>query len=303
MDKKLKTNALLYHLGQKSIKTAINIPEKQSKPRKVGSFKPLNKEQVEKLLSFEQSENIFENEYEPESDPDPIVIFDSELDSVEELKAVDIIFLVDTTASMNCYLKGIQRVMRKIIWDIERCLTQFIFNEIDVLKVGLVTYKDHGEENKTYLTNIDIDLTENIQNVVDKILEIKCEGGGDEPEGVEDGLNTVINDIQWRTDSVKFLYHFLDAPPHGQKYNNCKYDKYDECPNKIDIEELLYDMRNRDIKYSIIKLNESLDIMLQEFQKVILLNQFYLDIPHIYPHHNYYIFYHEVDHLKNDTKI
>ena len=208
MEKKLKTSALLYHLGEKSIKTALNIPEKQSKPRKVDSFKPLNKEQVEKLLSFEQSEDILENEYEPESDPEPIVIFDSELVAVEELKAVDIIFLVDTTASMNCYLKGIKRVMRKIIWDVERCLSQFIFDEVDVLKVGLVTYKDHNEENKTYLTQVDIDLTDNLKDVVDKILEITCEGGGDEPEGVEDGLNTAINEIRWRNNSVKFLYHF-----------------------------------------------------------------------------------------------
>lgn len=269
MDKNLKTNDLLYHLGQKSIKTALNIPEKQSKPRKVDSFKPLNKEQVEKLLSFEQNEDILENEYEPESDPDPIVIFDSELVSVEELKAVDIIFLVDTTSSMNCYLKGIQRVMRKIIWDIERCLTQFKFDEIDVLKIGLVTYKDHNDENRTYLTNVDIDLTENIQDVIDKILEIKCEGGGDEPEGVEDGLNTAINKVTWRNDSVKFLYHFLDGPPHGKKYNNCDMDKYEECPNKIDLEELLFEIRNKDIKYSLIKLNDSLDTMIQEFQKII----------------------------------
>ena len=265
----MKTNDLLYHLGEKSIKIALNTPEKQSKPRKVDSFKPLNKEQVEKLLSFEQNEDILENEYEPESDPEPIVIFDSELVSVEELKAVDIIFLVDTTASMNCYLKGIQRVIRKIIWDIERCLTQFRFNEIDVLKIGLVTYKDHNDENKTYLTKIDIDLTKNIKDVIDKIMEIKCEGGGDDPEGVEDGLNTAINEIKWRNESVKFLYHFLDGPPHGKKYNNCEMDKFEECPNKIDLEELLYDIRIKDIKYSLIKLNDSLDIMIQEFQKII----------------------------------
>lgn len=269
MEKKLKTNALLYHLGEKSIKTALNMPEKQSKPREVSPSRPLNKKQVEKLLSFEQSEDILENEYEPESDPEPIVIFDSELVSVEELKAVDIIFLVDTTASMNCYLKGIKRVMRKIIWDVERCLTQFILDDMDVLKVGLVTYKDHNEENKTYLTKIDIDLTDNLKDVIDRILEITCEGGGDEPEGVEDGLNTAINEIGWRNESVKFLYHFLDGPPHGKKYNNCQIDKYEECPNKIDLEELLMEIRNKDIKYSLIKLNDSLDTMIQEFQRII----------------------------------
>ena len=62
--------------------------------------------------------------------------------------------------------------MRKIIWDIERCLSQFIFDEINALKVGIVTYKDHNE--------VVIDLTDNLKDVIEKILEITCERGGDE---------------------------------------------------------------------------------------------------------------------------
>ena len=100
-------------------------------------------------------------------------------------------------------------------------------------------------------------------------MEIKWEGGGDEPEGVDDGLYTAVSEVGWRNKSVKFLYHFLDGPPHGKKYNNCQIDKYEECPNKIDLEELLVDIRKKDIKYSIIKLNDSLDTMIQEFQKFI----------------------------------
>ena len=269
MKRKIETNSLLYHLGQKAIKTVTNIREKENMPRKVDSFKPLNKEQVEKHLSYEQIEDVFENEYEPESDPEPIVIFDSELVSVEELKAVDIVFLVDTTASMNCYLKGIKRVMRKIIWDVEKCLSQFIIDEIDVLKVGLVTYKDHDNENKLYLTNIDIDLTDNLKEVINKIIELKCSGGRDEPEAVLDGLNEAVNNVSWREESVKFIYHILDAPCHGKKYNNSENDKYEECPNHIDVEDLLIEIRNKDIKYSVIKLNDSADIMLKEFQKII----------------------------------
>ena len=269
MKNKIETNSLLYHSGQKALKTVMNVPEKENLPRKLDSFKPLNKEQVEKHLSYEQGEDIFENEYQPESDPEPIVILDSELVCVEELKAVDIIFLVDTTASMNCFLKGIKRVMRKIIWDVQKCLSQFIFEEIDVLKVGLVSYKDHDDENKTYLTNIDIDLTDNIKEVINKINEIKCSGGKDEPEAVLDGLNVAVNDVGWREESVKFIYHILDAPCHGKKYNNSENDRLEDCPNNIDVEELLIEIRNKDIKYSVIKLNDSADIMLKEFQKVI----------------------------------
>ena len=110
--------------------------------------------------------------------------------------------------------------MRKIIYDVEKCLSQFIFDEIDVLKVGLVTYKDHEDKEKSYLTNIDIDLTGDLKEVINKIIELKCSGGGDDPEAVLDGLNVAVNDVGWRDESVKFIYHILDAPCHGKKYNN-----------------------------------------------------------------------------------
>ena len=61
----------------------------------------------------------------------------------------------------------------------------------------------------------------------------------------------------------------MDAPCHGKKYNSIEDDKYEECPEGIDIGELLNEMRNKNIKYTVIKLNDSIDIMLKEFQKYI----------------------------------
>ena len=61
----------------------------------------------------------------------------------------------------------------------------------------------------------------------------------------------------------------MDAPCHGKKYNDIEDDRFEECPNNIDVEDLLIEMRNKDIKYSVIKLNSSADLMLQEFQKII----------------------------------
>ena len=51
-------------------------------------------------------------------------------------------------------------------------------------------------------------------------MDLKCAGGHDEPEAVLDGLNVAVNDVNWREESVKFIYHILDAPCHGKKYNN-----------------------------------------------------------------------------------
>ena len=170
---------------------------------------------------------------------------------------------------MNCYYNEVTKMMRKIIWDIEKCLSKFMINEIDVLKVGLVTYRDHEDEGMSYLTNIDTDFTTNIKFLINNFLSINCWGGKDEPEAVFDGLKVAINDVNWRKESVKFIYHILDAPCHGKKYNNIDEDKYEECPEKISIEDLFSEMRNKDIKYTIIKLNDSVDMMLKEFQKYI----------------------------------
>ena len=228
----------------------------------------IKKKKDDNKNSSENDEDL-ENEYDPKCDPEHIIIFDCELDSFEDSKAIDLLYLVDSTASMNCYLKGIKKLMRKIIWDIQKCLSKYLLDEVDILRVGIVTYKDHGDEDKTYLTNIDIDLTGNIKEVDNIIKSLGCTGGKDEPEAVLDGLNVALNDVNWRDDSIKYIFHILDAPCHGKKYNNIEGDKFEGCPKNIDAEELLIKIRNKNINYSIIKLNDSTNLMIQEFKKMI----------------------------------
>ena len=226
------------------------------------------KQKTEGILK-EENEDYLENEYNPKLDPDHIVIFDCELESVEYTKAIDLVYLIDTTGSMNCYLESIQKIMKKIIWDIKRCLSKFLLEEIDVLKVGIVSYRDHEDENKTYFSKIDIDLTANQKDINTIIMALTCGGGKDEPECFLEGLKMALYDINWRDDSIKFIYHILDAPCHGKLFNNIEGDKFENCPNNIDIEQLFNEMRNKNINYSIIKLNDSIDIMLKEFKKMI----------------------------------
>ena len=170
---------------------------------------------------------------------------------------------------MNCYLDEIIKLMRKIIWDIQKCISQFLIDEIDVLKIGLVSYRDHEDEELSYLTNIDIDLTSNIKEAIAILMSLNCMGGKDEPEAVFDGLNVAVNNINWRKESIKFIFHILDAPCHGKKYNNIEGDKYEECPENINIENIFSEMRNKNIKYTVIKLNDSVDVMLKEFKKYV----------------------------------
>jgi hypothetical protein len=238
--------------------------EKDTISRKVDL--KMKKSKDEFKIPSEKDDDILD-EYDPTSDPEHIIIFDCELDSFEDIKAIDLLYLVDTTASMNCYLKGIKKLMRKIIWDIQKCLSKYLLEEIDVLRIGIVSYKDHGDEDKTYLTNIDIDLTGNYKEVDNVIKSLTCGGGKDEPEAVLDGLSVALYDMNWREESIKYIFHILDAPCHGKKYNNIEGDKYESCPKNIEVEELLSDLRNKEINYSVIQLNDSTDLMIKEFQK------------------------------------
>ena len=150
---------------------------------------------------------------------------------------------------MNCYSKDINKIILKIIFDLEKNLSKFFLEEIDIIKIGIITYRDHDDEEKTYLTNIETDLTQDIKEIKNIINNINYSGGKDKPEAVIDGLNAILSDISWREKSTKFLVHILDAPCHGKKYNNLEGDKIENCPKNLNVEEILDNLRKKGIEY------------------------------------------------------
>ena len=168
---------------------------------------------------------------------------------------------------MNCYSTNVNRVIIKIIFDLEKNLSKFFIEDINIIKIGIITYKDHEDEEKTFLTNIDLDLTNDFKDIKNIIKSINYTGGKDEPEAVLDGLNTALNDISWREKSTKFLVHILDAPCHGKKYHNLENDKIENCPKNLNTEEILDNLRKKGIEYFIVKINDTIDLMIQEFRK------------------------------------
>ena len=268
---KSKIRNLALHSGEsKQLQTPLNRPQKEKRPNhQQNESMPLNKKQVQHQLEVEGEDDLKDPNYDPETDPTPVVIFDSELPYIQELKAVDIIFLLDTTGSMNPYMKGIKRLIRKILWDAQKCLTQYLLDEIDVLKVGLVCYKDHDQVQKTYVSQIVSNLTSDFKEFTELLMNVKVNGGKDIPEAVLDGLNDCVYNINWRDKSYKFIYHILDSPPHGKLFYNGDDDLYSGCPNGFDHEDILIEMRNKDINYSIIKFGDYCDMMIQEFEKIV----------------------------------
>jgi len=176
---------------------------------------------------------------------------------------------------MSPFMKSIKELMRKIIKDGENFAKSFEKGK-DLLKVGIVAYRDHGDEKEkdSYVT-IKQDFTDG--NTSRKFLaELTAKGGLDKAEAVFDGLNEVIN-LSWRQESSKFLVHFIDGPPHGNAYGPD--ERYPNgCPCNILDDDIFYPMRDLNLKYSLLKLNDDVDVMCESFLEFFDVDVIKLDI-------------------------
>ena len=120
----------------------------------------------------ENEEKEIEEIYNPKLDPKQIISFDYYLDLVYDIKYVDLVFLIDSTASMNCYSASVNKIILKIIYDLEKNLSKFFLEEIDILKIGIISYRDHDDEEKTFLTNIETNLTNDIKGIKNILMNI-----------------------------------------------------------------------------------------------------------------------------------
>jgi von Willebrand factor type A domain len=128
---------------------------------------------------------------------------------------VEVVFCLDTTGSMGGLLDG----AKAKIWAI--CNQIAGGKPTPDLKVGLVAFKDRGDE---YVTKV-FDLTTDLDSIHGELKKFTAAGGGDEPESVNQGLFDAVNKIKWSTDKKTLRIIFLvgDAPPHMDYKDDVKY--------------------------------------------------------------------------------
>ncbi|NWF96718.1 MAG: hypothetical protein HXY34_11310 [Candidatus Thorarchaeota archaeon] len=99
-----------------------------------------------------------------------------------------------------------------------------------VIRFGIVSYRDHPPQDKTYVTKI-FDFSDDIKKVHREISKLDPSEGGDMPEAVADALHDARTSLSWMRDSYKVLILVGDAPPHGRAYNNMGDDAWPNgCP-------------------------------------------------------------------------
>jgi von Willebrand factor type A domain len=128
---------------------------------------------------------------------------------------VEVVFCLDTTGSMGGLIDG----AKKKIWDI--CNQIASGKPTPDLKVGLVAYRDRGDD---YITKI-FDLTSDLDSIHTELKKFSANGGGDEPESVNQALDDAVNKIKWSEDKKTLRIIFLvgDAPPHMDYKDDVKY--------------------------------------------------------------------------------
>lgn len=125
--------------------------------------------------------------------------------NTDNLKRVEISFIVDATGSMSDELEFLKEDLKSVINSVE--------NDDANLEIftSTVFYRDEGDR---YVTKKS-EFTSDLNKTIDFINQQSAKGGGDFPEAVHTALNVGINELQWSDNAkTRIAFLLLDAPPH-----------------------------------------------------------------------------------------
>lgn len=128
---------------------------------------------------------------------------------------VEVIFCLDTTGSMGGLIEG----AKNKIWAI--CNQVAGGKPSPDLKVGLVAYRDKGDN---YVTQV-FDLSDDLDAIHGHLRKFDANGGGDTPEHVNQALHDAVHKVKWSDDkrTLRIIFLVGDAPPHLDYTDDVKY--------------------------------------------------------------------------------
>jgi Mg-chelatase subunit ChlD len=128
---------------------------------------------------------------------------------------IDVVFVLDTTGSMS----GLIHAAKEKIWAIANTIAKA--EGSPAIRIGLVGYRDRGDQYVTIQTPLSIDL----DSVYTKLMEYRADGGKDTPESVNEGLHRAVETMDWESGEDVYRVVFLvgDAPPHMDYDDDIKY--------------------------------------------------------------------------------
>jgi len=175
---------------------------------------------------------------------------------------IDVAFVCDVTGSMSSYIEASKRTIQRIMKVFSGML-----EDVNKIRFAFIAYRDHPPQDSTFVTKVqDFDAEEKVLHF---LKDVKAAGGGDTPEAVLDGINDAANSIKWRPDSMKFVFHVLDAPGHGKDWTTTDDGFPKGCPCKLDITEIGRKLNDLKVRYKCMKIGNSLDLTLAKMKGAI----------------------------------
>jgi len=141
--------------------------------------------------------------------------------------AVEVVFVRDTTGSMRQLIQA----AKEKVWAIANTLATA--KPTPDIMMGLIGYRDRMDK---YVTKR-LQLTSDLDAVYEELMKFQANGGGDQPESVNQALHEAVTGSQWSQDdsTLKLIFLVGDAPPHMDYPDDVKYQKSCELAAKRSI--------------------------------------------------------------------
>jgi Mg-chelatase subunit ChlD len=146
--------------------------------------------------------------------PDPVTHYDVRyIDdvSMRSGKAIDLVFVLDCTGSMQRYINSVRDHIFAIC---DMIRGEEGLNGADDLRVAIVNYRDHKPQDNTYVYKFN-PFTSDIAAVQNYLKGLTAAGGGDGPEAVTAAMAACLTELEWRREAARMVVLIADAPPHG----------------------------------------------------------------------------------------
>lgn len=120
---------------------------------------------------------------------------------------MDLAFCIDTTGSMQGELDMVKSRVKELVAQLASG------NPSPDIRVGMVAFRDRGD---VYVVK-NYPFTDDIDQFVKDINELRAGGGGDGPEAVCEALHAAVNDLEWDASAKtsKLMFLIGDAGPHS----------------------------------------------------------------------------------------
>lgn len=161
---------------------------------------------------------------------------------------VKVCFVLDCTASMSPWIHAAKNKILDLLEDLSKNHTGF---KIYAAFIGYRDFEDPW---------VEVDFTDNHQQIHDVVMKLDAFGGADVAEDVA-GAYKRVTSLQWGA-NIQAVFHIGDAPAHGYMYHEEHIsDDYPDGHSTIDILREVRDLAYKQVDLTLFRLNRSTDIL------------------------------------------